>query len=194
MAFAIIPAHGHVNPTLPLVEELTRRGHRVSYLTGEAWQGPVEAAGADFAPIAAGYPLARGRTARAQRAGCARRWGFPRHGAGDRAAAGKAGVLVVRLCPTFAGNEHFSLLSRFFGDIDVQGPQFDDAREPRIRSVSSMRVLSARLRLRSQYRGVSTTRGRTGSASPEAPRAGCDYVPLPQQARHLDWRPVHSFS
>ena len=74
LAFAIIPAHGHVNPTLPLVEELTRRGHRVSYLTGEVWQGPVEAAGADFVPIAAGYPPARGRTARAQRAGCARCW------------------------------------------------------------------------------------------------------------------------
>ena len=27
--FFSLPAHGHVNPTLPLVRELTSRGHRV---------------------------------------------------------------------------------------------------------------------------------------------------------------------
>lgn len=45
-AFVAPPAHGHVNPTLPLVEELTRRGHRVSYATGESLIPVVEAAGA----------------------------------------------------------------------------------------------------------------------------------------------------
>ncbi|QGK69982.1 hypothetical protein GIY23_11020 [Allosaccharopolyspora coralli] len=45
-AFVAPPAHGHVNPTLPLVEELTRRGHRVSYATGAALIPTVEAAGA----------------------------------------------------------------------------------------------------------------------------------------------------
>ena len=29
--FFCIPAHGHVNPTLPVVRELTRRGHSVRY-------------------------------------------------------------------------------------------------------------------------------------------------------------------
>lgn len=33
-AFVAPPAFGHVNPTLPLVEELVSRGHRVSYATG----------------------------------------------------------------------------------------------------------------------------------------------------------------
>jgi MGT family glycosyltransferase len=41
-AFVSAPAAGHVNPTLPLVEELVRRGHRVSFATGPATaQGPA---------------------------------------------------------------------------------------------------------------------------------------------------------
>ncbi|MEJ2854915.1 MULTISPECIES: macrolide family glycosyltransferase [unclassified Saccharothrix] len=43
-AFVSAPAAGHVNPTLPLVEELVRRGHRVSYATGPATaEGPAQA-------------------------------------------------------------------------------------------------------------------------------------------------------
>ncbi|WP_282204797.1 glycosyltransferase [Kitasatospora fiedleri] len=45
-AFVSAPASGHVNPTLPLVEELVRRGHRVSYATGPAAVGAAVAAGA----------------------------------------------------------------------------------------------------------------------------------------------------
>ncbi|MDR7299903.1 macrolide family glycosyltransferase [Haloactinomyces albus] len=46
--FAVVapPAPGHVNPSLPLVEELVRRGHRVTYATGENLLPTVEAAGA----------------------------------------------------------------------------------------------------------------------------------------------------
>lgn len=40
------PAPGHVNPSLPLVEELVRRGHRVTYATGRSLIPAVEAAGA----------------------------------------------------------------------------------------------------------------------------------------------------
>ncbi|RKT56256.1 macrolide family glycosyltransferase [Saccharothrix australiensis] len=47
IAFVSAPAPGHVNPTLPLVEELVRRGHRVSYATGPATvDGPVAAGAA----------------------------------------------------------------------------------------------------------------------------------------------------
>jgi len=34
LVFVVTPGHGHVNPTLPLVEELVARGHRVTYVTG----------------------------------------------------------------------------------------------------------------------------------------------------------------
>ncbi|GAA1995176.1 macrolide family glycosyltransferase [Amycolatopsis minnesotensis] len=48
--FAVIspPAHGHVNPTLPLVRELTNRGHRVTYPIAEEFRNAVTTAGADF--------------------------------------------------------------------------------------------------------------------------------------------------
>ncbi|MBA8824713.1 MGT family glycosyltransferase [Saccharopolyspora lacisalsi] len=46
-AFVAPPAHGHVNPSLPLVEELVARGHRVTYATGEGLISKVEAAGAE---------------------------------------------------------------------------------------------------------------------------------------------------
>ncbi|GAB3551211.1 MGT family glycosyltransferase [Actinopolyspora lacussalsi] len=45
-AFVAPPFDGHVNPTLPLVEELCRRGHRVSYATGNHKLDTVAAAGA----------------------------------------------------------------------------------------------------------------------------------------------------
>jgi MGT family glycosyltransferase len=46
IAFISGPAHGHVNPTLPLVAELTRRGHRVGYATGAEFTSAIEKAGA----------------------------------------------------------------------------------------------------------------------------------------------------
>lgn len=49
--FFSIPAHGHVNPTLPLVRELTTRGHRVVYYETEEFRKKIESAGAEFVPI-----------------------------------------------------------------------------------------------------------------------------------------------
>jgi len=44
--FFNIPAHGHVNPTLPLVQELARRGETVIYYGTEDYRKQIEAAGA----------------------------------------------------------------------------------------------------------------------------------------------------
>lgn len=49
--FFSIPAHGHVNPTLPVVRELAARGHAVRYYEVEAFRGKIEAAGAEFVSI-----------------------------------------------------------------------------------------------------------------------------------------------
>ena len=49
--FFSIPAHGHVNPTLPLVRELTARGHTVVYYETEEFREKLEAAGAQFVSI-----------------------------------------------------------------------------------------------------------------------------------------------
>ncbi|MFG3658673.1 macrolide family glycosyltransferase [Streptomyces sp. NPDC047706] len=46
IAFLNIAMHGHVNPTLPLVAELVRRGHSVTYHTLPAFREEIAAAGA----------------------------------------------------------------------------------------------------------------------------------------------------
>lgn len=46
--FFSIPAHGHTNPTLPLVAELVRRGHRVRYYSFAEFKDAITAAGAEF--------------------------------------------------------------------------------------------------------------------------------------------------
>jgi MGT family glycosyltransferase len=44
--FFNIPAHGHMNPTLPLVQELVRRGETVIYYSIEEFRKKIEATGA----------------------------------------------------------------------------------------------------------------------------------------------------
>lgn len=46
IAILTIPARGHVLPTIDLVDELTRRGHRVTYLAPEGWTAAAEKHGA----------------------------------------------------------------------------------------------------------------------------------------------------
>ncbi len=46
------PTSGHINPTLPVVAELVRRGEQVIYYLTEAYCKQVEATGANFRPYA----------------------------------------------------------------------------------------------------------------------------------------------
>src|SRR6516162_9988037 len=48
VVFFNIPAYGHTYPTLPLVEELVRRGEQVVYYSSPAFQQSIEQAGAIF--------------------------------------------------------------------------------------------------------------------------------------------------
>lgn len=48
LLFFNIPAHGHINPSLPLVKALVERGHHVTYFTTESYQRRVAATGADI--------------------------------------------------------------------------------------------------------------------------------------------------
>lgn len=50
IVFFCIPAHGHTNPTLGVVRELTTRGHQVWYYSYEMLREKIEAAGAAFIP------------------------------------------------------------------------------------------------------------------------------------------------
>ncbi|MCI4146684.1 macrolide family glycosyltransferase [Streptomyces sp. MMS20-AI2-20] len=46
VAFLNIAMHGHINPTLPIVAELVRRGHQVTYHTSPAFSEEIAATGA----------------------------------------------------------------------------------------------------------------------------------------------------
>ena len=48
IAWFCIPAHGHTNPTLGLVKELTSAGHQVFYFSFEQFREKIEQAGAEF--------------------------------------------------------------------------------------------------------------------------------------------------
>jgi len=48
LLFLGMPSHGHVNPTLGLVAELTFRGETVHYFASETFRAKIEAAGAVF--------------------------------------------------------------------------------------------------------------------------------------------------
>ncbi|MER7243316.1 macrolide family glycosyltransferase [Kribbella sp. NPDC000426] len=54
VAFLNIAMHGRVNPTVPMVAELVRRGHTVSYHTSPAFAADVEQAGASVCLYAGG--------------------------------------------------------------------------------------------------------------------------------------------
>lgn len=133
-AFVSAPAPGHVNPTLPLVEELVRRGHRVSYATGPStMDGPV-AAGASPVLLPSHLPpdmASRGEFTADQLAVTLEHYlddaraSFPvlsEHFSADRPdavaydsvtftgrmLANLLGVQEISLVPTFAENESFS--------------------------------------------------------------------------------------
>jgi MGT family glycosyltransferase len=48
VAFFGIPAHGHTNPSLPVVRELVRRGESVTYYSNEEFRDAIESTGARF--------------------------------------------------------------------------------------------------------------------------------------------------
>jgi MGT family glycosyltransferase len=48
LAFFGLPAHGHTNPSLPVVAELVRRGESVTYYSNEEFREAIERTGAKF--------------------------------------------------------------------------------------------------------------------------------------------------
>ncbi|SOC05837.1 MGT family glycosyltransferase [Ureibacillus xyleni] len=48
IVFFSIPAHGHTNPTIPVVSELVKRGHEVWYYSFNEFQTKIERSGATF--------------------------------------------------------------------------------------------------------------------------------------------------
>lgn len=53
--FFCIPAHGHVNPTLALTEELVKNGEQVIYYCAEEFRDKIEKTGAEFRTLNSSY-------------------------------------------------------------------------------------------------------------------------------------------
>ena len=50
IVFFSIPAYGHTNPTVEVVRQLVRRGHRVRYYSFEEFRVKLACARAEFPP------------------------------------------------------------------------------------------------------------------------------------------------
>ena len=59
IAYVGLPAHGHTNPTLPVMKALVERGHEVVYYNAESFQGKVAPTGADFRALPEPMPTER---------------------------------------------------------------------------------------------------------------------------------------
>ncbi len=46
-----LPFSGHTNPTLPLTEELVKRGHHVTYINAEQFRSAIERTGGAFCAV-----------------------------------------------------------------------------------------------------------------------------------------------
>lgn len=145
LLFVTLFGHGHITPTLALVEELVRRGWRVDYATGRENAGAVASAGANrvalpdpgpfqptgddavaawfrhyFAAMRATYPvlLERCRASRPEVI-CYDATNWP-----ARIVAEQLDIPAVRCVPHLASNEFFTLMAQ---DL-VRGLEDDCAR------------------------------------------------------------------
>jgi hypothetical protein len=145
--FVALAGHGHLTPTLPLVEELTLRGHDVDYATSHEFSGAVTDAGARwvalppmppfrppaevgpdliafwfrhyFAAMEAAYPIAleHCRTTRPDEI-CYDVTNWP-----ARLVAHQLGIPAVRLIPNLAENEAYSLDDQLTAGLDPDHPE-----------------------------------------------------------------------
>ena len=137
IAFFNFPAIGHVNPTLGVVEELVRRGHRVTCTVTEHFVSAVEAVGAeavvhesvfgDFyrSPYTAEANAGEGLRCLQEATSLVEQVGpfyeknrpdvivhdFMAWGA--RFFAAKNGIPLIRLFPSYAWNEQFNIQEKF---------------------------------------------------------------------------------
>ncbi|MGW1176621.1 macrolide family glycosyltransferase [Kitasatospora sp. NPDC002543] len=146
LLFMTLTGHGHVNPTLPLVEELVRRGHRVVYATESGHAAAVSSAGARWLELPAPVPFTPPPTiGPAAVAGWLRHYfaalsaTWPvlrRHCASEpvdaicydttnwpgRIAARSLGVPGVQCFPHFTSNESYSLDRQLTAGIGADDP------------------------------------------------------------------------
>ncbi|MEW9519636.1 macrolide family glycosyltransferase [Streptomyces tubercidicus] len=148
LLFVALFGHGHVNPTLPLVEELVRRGHRVDYATTAEHSEAVIKAGAHWVELKLQSPelltpphhfgpealpgWMRGMFAEMRtlhpvlRDYCVAESPdaicYDSMNWPARVAAEQLGLPAVRFVPTVASNEAFSLFDDVMNGVDDEDP------------------------------------------------------------------------
>lgn len=59
IAYVGLPAHGHTNPTLPVMKTLVERGHRVLYYNADSFRGKLAPTGVEFRALPEPMPTER---------------------------------------------------------------------------------------------------------------------------------------
>lgn len=147
LLFVALAGHGHVTPTLPLVEELVGRGHRVDYATGPEYADAVAGAGARwvalpplepfrpppevgpeiialwlrhfFAGLRATYPVLHERcVTHRPDVICYDATNWP-----ARVVAEKLGIPAVRCLPNLASNEAYSVDAQLTARLAADHPE-----------------------------------------------------------------------
>ncbi|PRW63060.1 macrolide family glycosyltransferase [Actinopolyspora mortivallis] len=166
-AFMAPPFDGHVNPTLPVVEELVRRGHRITYATGDRKLETVRASGARPVDLGLDFALPShsfDRITPEMMAEMTHRFldhvrdSFPflrEHFVADPPEAvchdmmmpagpmlaDVLGVAQVALVPNFAANERFSLAKTFLPeDFDTEHPALREVERSRLELAEQLGV------------------------------------------------------
>jgi len=159
IAFFSFPAYAHLAPTLPVVEELVRRGHRVTYAAADRFADKVAATGAEVLPYDSTFPWESGLSDDGTRAAMTetvlsfvtealsplpaaiRRFAddVPDLFVHDHAASETARILarkwdrpIAQTCPTFATNSRFSLNEAQVGKADTGTEAALDAADPEL--------------------------------------------------------------
>ncbi|MGH7881340.1 MAG: macrolide family glycosyltransferase [Candidatus Dormibacteraceae bacterium] len=149
-AFLSVAASGHINPTLALIEELVRRGYRVSHATNHRMTPAVETTGATVVPVPENsierslgnsqftsekfFNLLKHRISDARRTLPSLLTHFRQDrpdaicydvlGFNGQALSKKMEIPGIALMPSFAFNEKFSLRRKFFSELlDRQPPE-----------------------------------------------------------------------
>jgi MGT family glycosyltransferase len=130
--FVNVPGYGHVNPTLPVVRELVRRGEEVVYYLTEDFRSAVEATGARLLPYQpfgerppsslppqrpAEGPVEMLEKIREEKPDCIV---YDAQHLLARLIAEILKVPTVLSCPTLAANEHFNPLKEHYNLLGEQ--------------------------------------------------------------------------
>jgi MGT family glycosyltransferase len=150
IAIINVAVQGHINPTVPVAQELVRRQAEVVYFAPEEFRSTIQATGARFEAsdstfgkeppprddLIAGFPervIDEGLRVTQSISERIKRLGpdviiYDKMAQAGRILARHLGVRAIAFCPTYATNEHFSML-KLFGKVEPGHPALERFRD-----------------------------------------------------------------